>query len=108
MNIKVVGIDIAKSVFQVCVLLHDNKVAWNRKITRSDLMKKLSQLPENTLIAMEACASSHHANDARAICEASQRPDVHPVQVTTIEQQDIKALRNVRQRLVDNRIALVN
>ncbi|MDW2158883.1 IS110 family transposase [Vibrio sp. 1942] len=138
MNIKVVGIDIAKSVFQVCVLLHDNKVAWNRKITRSDLMKKLSQLPESTLIAMEACASSHHwarqmkqhgfevmlipaqfvkpfvghqkndANDARAICEASQRPDVHSVQVKTIEQQDIKALRNVRQRLVDNRIALVN
>lgn len=138
MNIKVVGIDIAKSVFQVCVLLHDNKVAWNRKITRSDLMKKLSQLPENTLIAMEACASSHHwarqmqkhgfevmlipaqfvkpfvghqkndANDARAICEASQRPDVHPVQVKTIEQQDIKALRNIRQRLVENRTALVN
>ncbi|WP_234498126.1 IS110 family transposase [Vibrio maritimus] len=138
MNIKVVGIDIAKSIFQVCVLLQDNKVAWNRKITRTDLMKKLSQFPENTLIAMEAYASSHHwarqiqhlgfkamlipaqfvkpfvrhqkndANDARAICEASQRPGVHPVQVKTVEQQDIKALRNVRQRLVDNRIALVN
>jgi transposase len=46
--------------------------------------------------------------DARAICEASQRPDAHPVQVKTIEQQDIKALRNVRQRLIDNRTALVN
>ncbi len=138
MNIKVVGIDIAKFVFQVCVLLQNNKVAWNRKITLADLMKKLSLLPENTLTAMEACASSHHwarqikqlgfevmlipdqfvkpfvghqkndANDARAICEASQRPNVHPVQVKTIEQQDIKALRNVRQRLVDNSIALVN
>lgn len=50
------------------------------------------------------------ANDARAICEASQRPDVNSVQVKTIdiEQRDIKALRNVRQRLVDSRIALVN
>ncbi|MGR5095999.1 IS110 family transposase [Vibrio maritimus] len=133
MSIKVVGTDIAKFVFQVCVLLQDNKVAWNGKITRTDLMKKLSQLPENTLIAIEACASSHHcaqqiqqlgfrvmlipaqfvmpfvghqkndANDDRAICEASQRPSEHPVQIKAVEQQDIRALRNVRQRLVITR-----
>ncbi|WP_206865960.1 hypothetical protein [Aeromonas dhakensis] len=33
-TIKVAGIDIAKSVFQVCVWMADGSVAWNRKISR--------------------------------------------------------------------------
>ncbi|ENZ7197730.1 hypothetical protein ACG755_005089 [Klebsiella variicola] len=35
--IRVVGIDIAKSVFQVCVWMNDGSVAWNKKISRSRL-----------------------------------------------------------------------
>jgi len=123
MNVKVVGIDLAKNVFQVCVLLNDGNIAWNRKITRTKLLHTLRQFPTKTLIAMEACSTSHHwarqfiamghtvylipaqhvkpfvgrqkndANDARAICEATFRPSIHPVPVKSLEQQDIKALR---------------
>lgn len=35
-KIRVVGIDIAKSVFQVCVWMVDGSVAWNRKISRQN------------------------------------------------------------------------
>lgn len=30
-TIRVVGIDIAKSVFQVCIWMADGSVAWNKK-----------------------------------------------------------------------------
>lgn len=33
-KVRVVGIDIAKSVFQVCVWMIDGSIAWNRKISR--------------------------------------------------------------------------
>ncbi|RAH17625.1 IS110 family transposase, partial [Vibrio vulnificus] len=48
------------------------------------------------------------ANDARAICEAFSRPDIHFVPAKSVEQQDLKAMRSVRQRLMANRTALVN
>ncbi|WP_274006158.1 IS110 family transposase [Vibrio parahaemolyticus] len=138
MNVKVVGIDLAKNVFQVCVLLNDGNIAWNRKITRTKLLHTLRQFPAKTLIAMEACSTSHHwarqfiamghtvylipaqhvkpfvgrqkndANDARAICEATFRPSIHPVRVKSLEQQDIKALRSVRSRFVEQRTATAN
>ncbi len=87
---------------------------------------------------MESCATSHHwgrifqelgytvalipaqhvkpfvgrqkndANDARAICEAFSRPDIYFVPVKSVEQQDLKAIRSVRKRLVENRTALAN
>jgi len=48
------------------------------------------------------------ANDARAICEAYSRPNIHFVPVKSIEQQDLKALRSVRSRLVEQRTGLAN
>ncbi|WP_028116867.1 IS110 family transposase [Ferrimonas senticii] len=138
MKIKVVGIDLAKDIFQVCVLREDGKVQRNRKVRRNKLLHEVRQLPEGTLIAMEACASSHYwartfksmgyktalvpaqlvkpftrkqkndANDALAICEAAERPEIHLVEVKTVEQQDIKALRCVRRRIVEHRTAIVN
>jgi len=47
-------------------------------------------------------------NDALAIFEAAFRPNIHMVPVKTFAQQDIKALRCVRSRLVQNRTAMVN
>ncbi|ECG8516268.1 IS110 family transposase [Salmonella enterica subsp. salamae] len=136
--IKVVGIDIAKSVFQVCVWMVDGSVAWNKKISRSKLLDTIRQFEPGTLVAMEACATSHFwgrtissmgycvrlipaqhvkafvrsqkndANDALAICETALRPGIHFVAVKTTEQQDIKALRNTRQLMVEQRTALAN
>jgi hypothetical protein len=37
MNISIVGIDLAKNVFQVCALSVDGTIAWNRKISRAKL-----------------------------------------------------------------------
>lgn len=138
MDIKVIGIDLAKNVFQICVLLTDNTVYKNYKVTRAKFLHDIRQYPDGTLIAMEACGTSHHwgrlfsaegyrtklipaqhvkpfvanqkndSNDAKAICEAAFRPNIHTVPVKSIEQQDIKSLRCVRTRLVQNRTAMVN
>lgn len=138
MSIKVVGIDIAKSLFQICVLGTNGQIVSNRKVKREKLLDAVRQLPEATPLAMESCATSHHwgrvfqalgftvalipaqhvkpfvgrqkndANDARAICEAFSRPDIHFVPVKSIEQQDLKAIRCVRKSLVEQRTALAN
>lgn len=47
-TIKVVGIDIAKSVFQVCVWMADGSVAWNRKISRQKLLHDAPVSSANT------------------------------------------------------------
>jgi transposase len=60
MNIKVIGIDLAKNVFQVCVCLADNTIKSNKRITRNKLLDTVRQFPEWTLIAMEACGTSHY------------------------------------------------
>lgn len=49
MTIQVVGIDLSKSIFQVCVLQQDGSITWNRKITDQAM-----------LVAMEACGYAHH------------------------------------------------
>lgn len=60
MNIKIVGIDLAKSVFQISVLLNDNSVQSNYKVSRAKFLHSIRQLPAGTLIAMEACGTSHY------------------------------------------------
>lgn len=47
-------------------------------------------------------------NDARAICEAAQRPDMHFVPVKTIEQQAVLSLHRVREMLIGQRTATIN
>ncbi len=49
MNIKVVGIDLAKNVFQVCVCLENNLIQSNRKLTRNKLLNYIIELPKGTL-----------------------------------------------------------
>ncbi|SKA25884.1 Transposase, partial [Vibrio cincinnatiensis DSM 19608] len=60
MSIKVVGIDIAKNLFQVCVLGTNGQILSNRKVKRDKLLDTVRQLPEQTALAMESCATSHH------------------------------------------------
>jgi len=55
--IRVVGIDIAKSVFQICVWMVDSSVAWNKKISCYKLPDTIRQFEPGTLVAMEACAT---------------------------------------------------
>ena len=95
-------------------------------------------VPPGAMIGMEACAGAHHwarvlidrgyrvkivppqfvkpfvksnkndANDAQAICEAMVRPNMHPVSVKSVEQQDIQAIHRVRDEIKSHRIAKGN
>ena len=137
MKIKLLGIDLAKNVFQLCALNQANKVLFNRSIRRARLHSTIANL-EPTTIAMEACSSAHYwgrtfeamdhtvwlvpaqhvtpfvrggksdARDALAICEAAQRPGLHLVPIKSIEQQDIQLLHRLRQRQVQHSTALAN
>ncbi len=48
MSIKVVGIDIAKNLFQVCVLGTNGQILSNRKVKQDKLLDTVRQLPEQT------------------------------------------------------------
>jgi len=132
----IIGIDLAKNVFQVAVM-KNNRIQSNQRVNRKKLTQLIANHPKTT-IAMEACYSSHYwgrlfesyghkvllipaqhvkpftrgnktdANDAVAIIEASQRPDLRFVPVKTVYQQDIQNLHRIRERLVGNRTALTN
>jgi len=59
MNINLIGIDLAKRVFQLCAVSATNKVIFNRQVSRAKLAETLAQIPP-CLVAMEACASAHY------------------------------------------------
>lgn len=136
-NIKLIAIDLAKSVFQVCLLNEHNKVIKNSKLTRAKFIEFMAQQTPTTIV-MEACHSSQYwgryflkaghevklipaqhvtpfvrgnkndHNDALAIAEASLRPRMKFLPVKSIEQQEIQTLHRIRQRYVDSRISLSN
>lgn len=59
MKIKLLGVDTAKNVFQLCALNQANKVLFNRSVQRAQLPSTMIQF-EPTTIAMEACSSAHY------------------------------------------------
>jgi transposase len=137
MNNTVIGIDIAKNVFQVCVMNESGKVVLNKRLLRTQVLEFISKLPNYT-VALESCGGSSYwgreirklgfevklipaqhvkpfvrnqkndANDAVAICEAARRPDMRCVTPNTLEQQDLQNLHRIRERLVRSRTGLCN
>ncbi len=111
-----VGLDIAKSVFQVHGIGVEGEVVVRRRLRRSQVLRFFEKL-EPCRIGIEACATAHHwarelgaighdvrlippsyvkpyvkrqkndAADAEAICEAVGRPSMRFVPVKTVEQQ---------------------
>ena len=56
-----VGVDLAKSVFQVHGVDRSEKAAWRRKLSRAEWIKAVQQnVPLEAEIGMEACGSAHH------------------------------------------------
>lgn len=136
-KIKLVGIDLAKSWYQICALDEGGTVLHNRKYSAQKFALAVHQL-EPTIIAMEACAAAHywgrrlqalghivklvppqHAkafrrvhksdeHDALSIAEAAQRPNIHFVPVKTITQQDLQMLGGLREQCVAQRTGLIN
>lgn len=55
MFIKVVGIDLAKNLFQLCVLHANGQSLSNRKVKRDKILDSIRQRTEQTVLAMESC-----------------------------------------------------
>jgi transposase len=134
---KLIAIDLAKSVFQVCMLGNDNNIISNKKLSRKELHQFLAQ-QELSTVAMEACYSSHYwgriclelghdpklipaqhvkpflrgnkndANDALAIAEAAKRPGLRFVPIKSSQQQGLQSLHRIRERLTSSRRNLSN
>lgn len=136
-KLSVIGLDLAKNVFQVHAVDAEGKVVLRRKLSRAQMQRFFAKLPP-CLIGMEACGGAHYwartlagfghrvrmmapafvkpylksnkndRNDAEAICEAVQRPHMRFVAPKTPEQQAVLHLHHARQQLVRQRVALDN
>jgi transposase len=137
MEITALGIDLAKSVFQLHGVAADGAVVLQKKLRRGAVLDFLGKL-EPCLIGMEACATSHYwareiaalghdvrlippayvkpyvkrqkndAADAEAICEAVTRPNMRFVPVKTEEQQGVLVLHRSRDLLMRQRTMMLN
>jgi len=136
-EVSTIGIDIAKSVFQVHGVDTDGAVVIRKRIGRTKILKFFTDLPP-CLVGMEACATSHHwarelrrlghdvwlmpptyvkayvkrskndAADAAAICEAVTRPSMRFVPIKSAEQQSALMLHRTRDLLIRQRTQLIN
>ena len=59
MSGMIIGLDLAKSVFQVHAVDADGKVVITRKVRRSQMLEFFGRL-DPCLVGMEACPSAHH------------------------------------------------
>lgn len=137
MNIKLLGIDLAKNDFQLHGVDARGKAVLAKRLKREKLLPFIANLP-TCKIAMEACSGANHwsrkfsamghdvkmispqyvkpfvktnkndSNDAMAITEAASRPSMHFVAPKSIAQQDIQALHRARERFIANRTGLSN
>ena len=138
MSITMIGLDTAKSVFQVHGVNETGKAEIRRKLRRSELIPFFEK-QEACTVVMEACGAAHHwarmltglghevkliapeavkpfvkkgkkndAADAAALCEAASRPDMKFVPVKSLEQQGILALHSARSLLVKQQTMLAN
>ncbi len=132
-DIKVLGVDLAKDVFQ----LHGTDAKGNKRLSRRKLIEYMANITP-CLVGIEACGGAHYwarvfqkyghvvrlispqfvkpfvktnknyANDAEAMVEAASRPSMHYVPIKQVVQQDIQSIHRARSRLVKNRTALIN
>lgn len=132
-----IGMDTSKSVFQVHGVDAAEAPVLRRKMARKEMIRFFETLP-STVVAIEACASSHHwarllnslghvvrliapqlvkpyvkrgkndAADAEALCEAAGRPTMRFVPVKTVDEQAALMLVGMRTRLIRKRTQLSN
>ena len=135
--ITTIGLDIAKSVFQVHGVDAEGHVVIRRQLKRRYVLAFLQKLPP-CLVGIEACASSHHwsrelqalghnvrlmppayvkpyvkrqkndTTDAEAICEAVTRPTMRFVATKTPEQQSCLMLHRTRHLFIRQQTAVIN
>ena len=136
-KVTTVGLDLAKSVFQVHGADQAGRPVVRKKLRRAQLLPFFAGLPP-CLVGLEACASAHYwarelqalghevrlippqyvkpfvktnkndAADAEAICEAVLRPTMRFAAVKSAEQQSVLMLHRARELLVRQRTMLIN
>src|SRR3974377_1438408 len=136
-EVSTVGLDIAKSVFQVHGVDDTGAVVMRKRVGRAKVLEFFAGLSP-CLVGIEACPSAHYwsrelqalghtvklmppsyvkaylkrgkndANDAAAICEAVTRPSMRFVPIKKEEQQTGLMLHRTRQLLVRQRTMLSN
>ncbi|SMH62181.1 IS110 family RNA-guided transposase [Azospirillum agricola] len=132
-----IGLDLAKTVFQVHGITAEGKVLVRRQLRRGEVLKFFQGVP-SCLVGIEACGTAHYwareiaalghtvklmppayvkpyvkrgktdAADAEAICEAVTRPTMRFVAIKTTDQQAALMLHKTRDLLVRQRTMLVN
>ena len=135
--VTTIGLDIAKSVFQVHGVDAEGNIIIRRQLKRRYVLAFFQKLPP-CLVGIEACASSHHwsrelqalghrvrlmppayvkpyvkrqkndATDAEAICEAVSRPNMRFVETKTTEQQGCLMLHRTRHLFIRQQTAVIN
>jgi transposase len=135
--VTTIGLDIAKSVFQVHGVDAEGNIIIRRQLKRRYVLAFFQKLPP-CLVGIEACASSHHwsrelralghrvrlmppayvkpyvkrqkndATDAEAICEAVGRPNMRFVETKTTEQQGCLMLHRTRHLFIRQQTAVIN
>src|SRR5437867_6527708 len=135
--VTTIGLDIAKSVFQVHGIDATGNVVIRRQLKRRYVLPFFQKLPP-CVVGIEACASSHHwsrelqalghtvrlmppayvkpyikrqkndAADAEAICEAVTRPNMRFVATKTPEQQSCLTLHRRRHLFIRQQTAVIN
>jgi transposase len=135
--ITTIGLDIAKSVFQVHGVDAGGQPVIRRQLKRRHVLTFFQKLPP-CLVGIEACASSHYwprelqalghtvrlmppayvkpyvkrqkndATDAEAICEAVARPNMRFVATKTPEQQSGLMLHRTRHLFIRQQTAVIN
>jgi transposase len=136
-EVSTIGLDIAKSIFQVHGVDDSGAIVIRKRISRAKMLEFFGKLSP-CLVGIEACPSAHHwgraltalghtvrlmppsyvkaylkrskndANDAAAICEAVTRPSMRFVPTKSEEQQSGLMLHRSRQLLVRQRTMLSN
>jgi len=137
MEVSMIGLDLAKQSFQVHGVGSDGSVLVRRRLRRAQVESYFAKLAP-CVVALEACATSHHwaraiaacghevrlvptrtvkayvrrgkndALDAAAICEAAGRPGVRLVAAKDLEQQSVLMLHKSRDLLIRQRTMLIN
>src|SRR5215470_17577280 len=135
--VTTIGLDIAKSVFQVHGVDAGGQVVIRRQLKRRYVLTFFQKLPR-CLVGIEACASSHHwsrelqalghtvllmpstyvkpyvkrqkndAADAEAICEAVTRANMRFVATKTVEQQSCLMLHRTRHLFIRQQTGVIN
>ena len=135
--LPIVGVDLAKSVFQLAIADANWRIVERQRLTRTQFERWFANRAVG-LVVMEACGSAHHwarwlsglgievrllpapyvrayvkrnktdAADAEALLEAARCADIVPVRVKSVDEQALQALHRTRSLWMATRTARIN